>query len=163
MLAKYSVTKIGSRPPVATVGKNSLSLSRMVMEMPNVLRVTSLLHDLNNFILYLFCHVIRSNRFFDYAQSILWKSSHFDQIHIQPFPMVVAVAVSPLTAGYKRLIGFFVTTNRQTKPWSSIMVEPTTASSIYVKTNMVTLVRPRVRRAVVYARQQRGTLNNSTS
>ena len=163
MLAKYSVTKIGSRPPVERVGKNSLSLSRLVMEMPNVLRVTSLLHDLTNFILYLFCYVIRSNRFFDYAQSILWKSSHFDQIHIQPFLMVVAVAVSPLTAGYKRLIGFFVTTNRQTKPWSSIMVEPTTASSIYVKTNMVTLVRPRVRRAVVYARQQRGTLNNSTS
>ena len=163
MLAKYSVTKIGSRPPVARVGKNSLPLSCLVMEMPNVLRVTSLLHDLTNFILYLSGHVIRSNRFFDYVQSILWKSSDCDQIQIQPFLTVAAVAVSPLTAGCKRLVGFFVTTNRQTKPWSSIMVEPTTASSIYVKTNMVTLVRPRVRRAVVYAGQQRGILHNSTS
>ncbi len=133
------------------------------MEMPNVLRVTSLLHDLTNFILYLLCHVIRSSRLSDYVQSILWKSSHCDQIQIQSFLTAAAVAVLPLIAGCKRLIGFFVTTNRQTKPWSSIMVEPTMASSIYVKTNMVTLLRPRVRRALVYARQQKGTLNNSTS
>ena len=131
------------------------------MEMPNVLRVTSLLHDLINFILCLLCHVIRSNRFFDYVQSILWKSSDCDQIQIQPFLTAAAVAVLPLTAGCKRLIGFFVTTNRQTKPWSSIMVEPTTASSIYFKTNMLTLVRTRVfRKAVLYARQQRETLSN---